>query len=170
MIPSEKDLKADAVWLGFNEYNVKRLLAHARRARSAPYARDGFKTTHGASGTRTSGLADPVGEMATEDDGPTPEIIQQQEILFDMLHQAVLSKKAVQNTMDRIEGIQTCESKTEKRGSVCCTEGCDGTAEVRGRCALCAEWQEANPYPDGTYREVPSEVIAERTRRRAKAS
>lgn len=172
MIPNDSQIEADAQFLGFTEQDTARLLVHARRARTGSTARDGFKRSHGAAnGSRPSGISDPTGEMATEDQELTPEVERQHEMLFDFLGQAASSKRAVRNTLDRLKGVQAYVKPIGQTSTPCKAEGCDGPAVARGWCDPCRKWIARNPSPDGLDPlTVPGHVIEERTKRRAKAS
>lgn len=171
MIPTDQQIESDAAFLGFTDADTKRLKEQARRARTGSTERDGHKSSHGASGGRVSGIGDPVGEMACDDDPVTPEVERQHALLFDMLGQAASSKRAVRNTLERLGGIQQWQKPVGQTSSPCKSVGCDGPAVARGWCDPCRKWIARNPTTDGVDPlTVPAQVIDERTKRRAKAS
>lgn len=171
MIPSEDQIRSDAQFLGFTDKDVSRLIEHARRARTGTTDRDGYKRTHGAAGGRMSGVSDPTGEMACDDEQTTPEIERQQRTLWDLFQQAAASKRGVRNTLERLDGMQAWSKPIGQQSPECKSTGCDGPAVARGWCDPCRKWIARNPTPDSLDPvTVPAEVIAERTKRRAKAS
>jgi hypothetical protein len=171
VIPTEDQIRSDALFLGFTDKDVERLVTHARRARTGSTDRDGFKRSHGAAGGRMSGVSDPTGEMAVDDEQTTPEIEKQHTLLFDMFTQAAASKRAVRNTLERLTSMQQWAKPVGQTSPECKSTGCDGPAVARGWCDPCRKWIARNPTGDGLDPvTVPGEVIAERTKRRAKAS
>jgi hypothetical protein len=171
VIPTEDQIRSDALFLGFTDKDVSRLIEHARRARTGSTDRDGYKRTHGAAGGRMSGVSDPTGEMAVDDEQTTPEIEKQQQTLWDFFVQAATSKRVVRNTLERLDGMQTYVKPIGQTSTPCKSDLCDGPAVARGWCDPCRKWIARNPTADGLDPvTVPGEVIAERTKRRAKAS
>jgi hypothetical protein len=171
VIPTDAQIRTDAEMLGFTDRDILRLLEHARRARTGNTERDGFKRSHGAAGSRASGISNPTCDMAIDDEQQTPEVEKQQALLFDMFQQAVISRRAVRNTLDRLDGLQSWQKPVGHTSSPCKSVDCDGPSVARGWCDPCRKWIARNPTTDGVDPvTVPGEVIAERTKRRAKAS
>jgi hypothetical protein len=173
VIPNDDQIRTDAALLGFTDPDISRLVEHARRARTGNTARDGFKRSHGAAGSRASGISNPTCDMAIDDEQATPEVEKQQALLFDMFQQAAISRRAVRNTLDRLDGMQSWQKPVGHTSSPCKSEpnGCEKQAVARGFCDSCRKWIDRHPAPDGLDPlTVPGEVIAERTKRRAKAS
>ena len=170
-IPPDDQIRADAVFLGFTDKDTDRLLEHARRARTGTTELDGYKRSHGAAGGRPSGVSDPTGDMACDDPPLTPEVERQHALLFDMLGQSAASKRAVRNTLERLGSMQQWTKPQGHTSTECKSDDCDGPAVARGWCDPCRKWIARNPTGDKLDPvTVPAEVIAERTRRRAKAS
>jgi hypothetical protein len=189
VIPSEDQIRSDAQFLGFTDRDIERLVTHARRARTGSTAIDGYKSTHGAPGSRGSSESTAVERaVLTDGDGyddkgrPEPasasfrssqqdEVERQHELLFDMFTQAAASKRAVRNTLERLTSMQQWAKPVGQTSPECKSTGCDGPAVARGWCDPCRKWIARNPTADGLDPvTVPGEVIAERTKRRARAS
>jgi hypothetical protein len=149
VIPTEDQIRSDALFLGFTDKDVSRLIEHARRARTGSTDRDGYKRTHGAAGGRMSGVSDPTGEMACDDEQTTPEIERQHDLLFDMFMQAAASKRAVRNTLERLAGLQTYQKPQGHTSTECCEPGCNEPVHKAGRCTADywrkRRFEQANP-------------------------
>lgn len=167
MIPSDAQIRSDAEYLGFTDKDTERLIVAATRARTGSTARDGHKRSHGAAGSRTSGISDPTGTMACEDEPPTPEIENQHRLLFAELDKAAGAKRAVRNTLQRLDGVQEWHKPVGHTSTPCKSAGCDDAAVARGWCNACRMWVERNPTFDGVEpATVPADVIEKRTQRR----
>jgi len=157
------------------------ILETARRANAGTTGQDGYKSTHGAPGVGGGG-------MVVDDENGNPDTIpasiveamalgnvqpdeydQQATLLFDMLAQAAASMRAVRNTQDRVTKLGTWERPAGHTAPECKTDSCDGVATRRGMCDPCRKWCDRNRKDGDVDPPVPSEVIAERTKRRAKA-
>ena len=178
-IPTDRQLRSDAGFLGFTDADVDRLIVHARRARTGSTDVDGYKSSHGAAGGgRPSGISDPTCDMATSDERATPEIEKQHRLLFDMLDQAASSKRAVRNTLERLGTIQTWAKPAGQTAPECKTVDCDGVSVARGLCNACRmyvdrlkEKRETDGLPPFDVDPiVPATVIASRGKRKGQAA
>lgn len=173
MIPSDHQIRADAEFLGFTDRDIDRILLHAQRARTGRTERDGYKSSHGAAGGRPSGISDPTGDMACDDDPITPEVEKQHTLLFDMLAQGATSKRAVRNTLERLNGVQAWVKPAGHTSTECCEPGCEDEAEKAGRCG--ADYMRKYRYekdnPGQTCPPLAAEELAKRNPpKRMKAS
>jgi hypothetical protein len=167
VIPSEDQIRSDAQFLGFTDRDIERLVTHARRARTGSTAIDGYKSTHGAPGSRGSSESTAVERaVLTDGDGyddkgrPEPasasfrssqqdEVERQHELLFDMFTQAAASKRAVRNTLERLAGLQTYQKPQGHTSTECCEPGCNEPVHKAGRCTADywrkRRFEQANP-------------------------
>jgi hypothetical protein len=87
------------------------------------------------------------------------------------LRQALTAIEGVLDSVKRGEELQRWEKPVGQTSTPCKADGCDGPAVARGWCDPCRKWIGRNPTADGLDPvTVPSSVIEERTKRRAKAS
>jgi hypothetical protein len=149
VIPNDDTIRTDAALLGFTDPDISRLVEHARRARTGSTTVDGFKRSHGAAGSRASGISNPTCDMAIDEDQQTPEVEKQQALLFDMFQQAVISRRAVRNTLDRLDGLQAWSKPQGHQTTECCEPGCDQPVHKAGRCTADyfrkRRYEKANP-------------------------
>jgi hypothetical protein len=166
--------KSDKAWSEL-EHWLCALAAQLRLGESG----DGWKGQHGPSGGVGGGGMTIEGdtvpassvEAAVLTDRRPDEITTQGLLILDMLGQAAASMRAVRNTRERITERQVWAKPAGHIAPECKSQDCEGVAVARGWCDPCRKWISRNPSGDGLDPvTVPAEVIAERTKRRAKAS
>jgi hypothetical protein len=184
LTPTEDQLKADFQALRSRtdtQWSDQQAFALelARLAREGSPG-DGYKSTHGAAGVNGGGGLTIEGdtvpassvEAAVLNEHRPADIDLQIRTYLAAVQQRAFYDRIITNTGNRIRlDLRAWTKPVGHQAPECKSVGCEGVAVARGWCDPCRKWISRNPSSDGLDPvTVPAEVIAERTRRRAKAS